>query len=222
MADVQLYQKPDSAINVVTFACKQCTEWEPIFEYNNERLVQRVIRSGHMSVLEHISYTFRITCSRACTHQLVRHRLASYSQYSQRYAVDKPKEPVYPKTLEGNPEVKELVEKSHNLYNKLVTDGVPMEDARYILPEGTSTAIVVTMNGRELFHFFSQRLCKRAQWEIREIASKMLQICRKDCPAIFSLAGPKCEVNGACNEAKSCGHYMMLTMKQSSGTNVEA
>jgi len=162
-------------------------------------LVRKVLAMGHTSTLEHVTFTFGVEgISRAASHQLVRHRIASYSQQSQRY----------PSVLE-NEEAHDLFIKqtrdAWSCYEQLVSLGIPKEDARFILPHGTETRLVMTMNARELHHFFSLRLCKRAQWEIRELARKMLMLARNAAPDIFDLAGPSCVVEGICKEAHSCG-----------------
>ena len=141
--------------------------------------VWNCIMSGHHSVLEHASATFEVAgISRACSHQLVRHRLASYSQESQRYCrydLEGDEWYVVPESLDGDAlwEFKKQMGFASQSYHDLLEAGIKPEDARYLLPEATKTAIVVTMNARELFHFFDLRQDKRSQWEIRELAEKM-------------------------------------------------
>jgi thymidylate synthase (FAD) len=96
------------------------------------------------------------------------------------------------------------IDDAWNCYKELVDLGISKEDARFILPHGTETRLVMTMNARELHHFFTLRLCRRAQWEIRELARKMLILARGAAPEIFDLAGPSCVVEGVCKEAHSC------------------
>lgn len=174
-------------------------------------LLQRVVKSGHHSVLEHLSYTFRIErISRVTSHQLVRHRIASYSQQSQRYVeMDSDTSFVIPQSICNNLEAVKLVGGElagvRAIYKKLVDMGIPAEDARYILPNATESEIVMTMNARELLHFFGLRCCNRAQWEIRNMANSMLKLCRQVTPIVFDRAGAGC-VRGACPEgAMSCG-----------------
>ncbi|MBU2563833.1 MAG: FAD-dependent thymidylate synthase, partial [Actinobacteria bacterium] len=137
-----------------------------------EKLVRFVIKSGHHSTTEHINFTFAIEgVSRALTHQLVRHRIASYNQQSQRYVKFKDNfEYVTPPSIEKDKDSKKkfdsLISNIHNLYKELLDSGVEAEDARYILPNASETKIIVTMDGRELLHFFTVRCCNRAQWEI--------------------------------------------------------
>ena len=184
---------------------------ETLSEEKIEKVLRTILESGHFSTLEHASYTFAIDgVSRAMTHQLVRHRLASFNQQSQRYVTFKD-EPdfIRPKTIEevGATEAfDEAAKAAFEAYARLVELGVPAEDARYLLPNACETKIVVTMNIRELMHFFSLRCCSRAQWEIREVACKMLELVRPTAPFIFKQAGPGC-VRGACPEGKmSCGN----------------
>lgn len=174
------------------------------------KLLRRVIKSGHHSVLEHASFTYAIEgISRVATHQLVRHRLASYSQQSQRYTKIKRDNFVIPPSIEQNGkaerEYKDFIDKSIELYNRLIEMGIKKEDARFIIPQGVSSNIVVTMNARELLHFFTLRCCVRAQWEIREAAIEMLRLAKGKAPVIFENAGPSC-VRGRCPEENPCNN----------------
>lgn len=159
--------------------------------------LRKVIGWGHLSVVEHASFTFSVEgISRACTHQLVRHRIASYTQQSQRYVKFSKKDLgkyITPKSIKGKSKkaYKKLMDNAAKTYTQLVDSGVPAEDARYVLPNASPTNIVVTMNGRELLHFFGLRLSKGAQWEIKELAKKMLKEARKVAPGIFENAGPQ-------------------------------
>lgn len=178
---------------------------------DSEKVLDRIVGMGHHSVIEHAVFTFSVEgVSRALTHQLVRHRMASYSQQSQRYvSLDAPTF-VTPHTVEGDPEAErvynDVMDAIWDGYRRLEAMGIPAEDARYLLPNGCTTNITITMNARELLHFFSLRCCNRAQWEIREMADQMLEICREVSPVIFRAAGPPC-VSGPCPEGKlSCGH----------------
>jgi len=177
-----------------------------------EKLIQKIIRLGHYSVLEHVCFTFGIeNISRVCSHQLVRHRIASFSQRSQRYVkVGKEQQYIIPKKILSDrylsSKFKELSTKNYDLYQEMLAKGIPAEDARYILPQATNTSIIFTANARELIHFFRLRCCNRAQWEIREVATEMLRLVKKIAPAIFKSAGPPC-VSGPCPEDEmSCGH----------------
>jgi thymidylate synthase (FAD) len=172
-------------------------------------VLSTILASGHYSTLEHASYTFAIDgVSRALTHQLVRHRLASFNQQSQRYVKFKDGiETVKPATVEAVPEASELFDSVVGLveqaYARMIELGIPAEDARFILPNAAETKIVVTMNVRELMHFFSLRCCNRAQWEIRELAHAMLELVRPTAPYVFATAGAPC-VSGSCPEGKMC------------------
>lgn len=171
------------------------------------KLVKFVVKSGHLSTTEHIYFTFAIEgVSRALTHQLVRHRLASYNQQSQRYVKFYGNyEYIVPPSVKNNPQVfpefKALVDKIHDFYEEMLKSGVEAEDARYILPNASETKIIVSMNGRELLHFFTVRCCNRAQWEIKELATGMLKDIKKVCPVVFEKAGPNC-LRGPCTEGK--------------------
>jgi thymidylate synthase (FAD) len=172
-------------------------------------LLEKTIKSGHMSVLEHANFTFNISgVSRSLTHQLVRHRLASYSQQSQRYVkMDGGFECVIPFSILSSglgDEFKSLMDNIATFYDKALSKNVPAEDARYVLPNACTTNIVVTMNARELFHFFEVRMCNRAQWEIRDMANQMYDECMIIAPEIFKYAGPKCWTK-KCTEDKPCG-----------------
>jgi len=172
------------------------------------RVIKRVTGYGHGSVIEHASFTFSLEdVSRAMTHQLVRHRLASYTQQSQRYVTyDTLERYVTPPSIENNAEARkifeETLEKISDTYRKLLKQGIPKEDARFVLPNAAKTNIIVTMNARELRHFFNLRCCARAQWEIREASIEMFKQAKKAAPALFENAGPSCIELGYCPEGK--------------------
>jgi thymidylate synthase (FAD) len=179
-------------------------------------LVGRVLSMGHASVLEHVTLTYGVEgISRATSHQLVRHRIASYSQQSQRY-VAAAFGYVTPPSLgrqKGDRmavRYRRHMKKSAELYQEMLAAGIPAEDARFVLPNATGTKILISMNARELHHFFALRLCRRAQWEIREMAKRMLVIAHEKAPLLFEKAGPGC-LRGRCPEGKmSCGDAMGL------------
>lgn len=162
-------------------------------------------------LLPHASFTFAVEgISRACSHQLVRHRVASFSQQSQRYIpVNRLKErAVVPDTIrEKAPELfTSHIEASSEVYKKLIDAKVPKEDARFILPNATETSLLMTMDGRSLYHFFGLRCCNRAQWEIRNLSDEMLRRVRTVEPNLFRRAGPYCYQLGYCPEGRfSCG-----------------
>jgi thymidylate synthase (FAD) len=210
-----LYHTPDPERAIATAArlCYAPVGAAELMETMPDEKVHNVLRtvlsSGHLSTLEHASYTFAVDgVSRALTHQLVRHRLASYNQQSQRYVKFKDGlEVVKPATVSEDPELErvfdEAIEAAVEGYKKLLNAGVPAEDARYLLPNAAETKIVITMNVRELLHFFSLRGCNRAQWEIRELAHRMIELVRPTAPYVFMDAGAPC-VRGACPEGKMC------------------
>ncbi|MCE5296557.1 MAG: FAD-dependent thymidylate synthase [Euryarchaeota archaeon] len=173
------------------------------------KLIEDVVSIGHHSVIEHAYYTFSIEgVSRAMTHQLVRHRMASFSQQSQRYVSMLDPEYVVPDSISKDEESKKIfvdaMDNAWEAYQRLA-EKVPVEDARYVLPNACETNIVVTMNARELMHFFSLRCCNRAQTEIREVADEMLRLVKEVSPSIFKDAGAPC-VRGPCTEGKmTCG-----------------
>ena len=193
---------------------------------DNERFIKMLADMGHHSPLEHVSFTFAVEgVSRALTHQLVRHRIASYSQQSQRYVnLDKTFDYIMPPSIEKNEVTTTVFENAmkdiKRYYNYLVdsleesyiSNGMnkreankkAIEDARYVLPNACETKIVFTMNVRTLLHFFEKRCCSRAQWEIRNLANEMLRQCKEISPILFSSAGPTCK-KGYCTEGKmSC------------------
>lgn len=212
-----LYHTPDPERAVATAArlCYAPVGAAELMETMDAESVRKVLstvmKSGHFSTLEHAAYTFAIDgVSRSMTHQLVRHRMASYNQQSQRYVVFK-EEPdfIVPHTIAGKPELAEAFSKAATAafaaYKELLDAGVPAEDARYLLPNAAETKIVVTMNIRELLHFFEVRCCRRAQWEIQEVANTMLELVTPTAPYIFMDAGAPCR-RGTCPEGKmSCG-----------------
>lgn len=158
---------------------------------------------------------------------LVRHRIASYSQQSQRYVKAHDFASVIPHTIEQIPEAKAKFEACmqglQNLYNDLADNyGIPAEDARYVLPNAAETKIVCTFNARSLYNFFTLRCCNRAQWEIRELAWRMLVQCRQVAPVLFEKAGPDCVARGICKEGKmSCGILPKVKEYQAAGMPVE-
>ncbi|MDI3541418.1 MAG: thymidylate synthase [Candidatus Methanomethylophilaceae archaeon] len=179
-----------------------------------ERVLGKIVGMGHHSVIEHASFTFSVEgVSRALTHQLVRHRIASFSQQSQRHVSLSEPSFITPHNISHDPKLharyNALMEEIWNVYRELA-ESVPKEDARYVLPNACSTNITITMNARELRHFFTLRCCNRAQWEIREMADRMLELCKEVSPVIFKDAGPPC-VRGPCPEGDlSCGNPRRL------------
>lgn len=182
--------------------------------------VDSVMASGHVSPVEHVSFTFAVAgISRALTHQLVRHRIASYSQQSQRYVDGGGFEHVLPPAVARDPEARErflaCMAEIGSAYRDIKailerngrTGSAANEDARFVLPQAAASRIVLTMNCRSLLNFFEHRCCTRAQWEIRAMAGEMLARCREVLPAVFRYAGARCERLGYCPEGEkfTCG-----------------
>jgi thymidylate synthase (FAD) len=198
------------------------------------KFIKTLMDLGHESPVEHISFTFAAEgVSRVLTHQLVRHRIASYSQQSQRYVRLDQFEYIIPPSIEAIPEAREkfisAMEADQRSYNELVdilykkhyerlikegktekqakvsAEKLAIEDSRYVFPNACETKIVFTMNARSLMNFFAHRCCERAQWEIRELATQMLKLVREVAPSLFKNCGPSC-LKGSCPEgAMSCG-----------------
>lgn len=216
---VNLISKPDNMLKTVYTACRTCYSADyPINIYNSTddeekmlKLIERVISSGHFSTIEHIQVSFAIAnVSRACTHQLVRHRHMSFSQKSQRYVKEKGQfDYIIPPTIEKNPELKEKFEKFmseiSNVYMEFTEAGIPAEDARFVLPNAAASSMVASLNLREMIHLANLRLCTRAQYEIRTLVKKMCEELIKEEPWLKVYLVPKCERWGFCDEDKSCG-----------------
>lgn len=174
------------------------------------KVLRHVLDSGHHSVIEHAVFTFSITgVSRVTSHQLVRHRMGSYTQQSARYVKLCPTNMVYPLSLVAEEEDRHMVEMLEEalvyIADEFRAKGVSEEDIRYIYPTGMATNIVVTMNARSLWNFFSLRCCDRSQHEIRRLANTMLSLCKNVAPVIFERAGEPC-LRGECPEgSKGCG-----------------
>lgn len=212
-----LYHTPDPERAIAT-AARLCYApvgaaelMEAMPEERVKSVLSTIMSAGHTSTLEHASYTFAVDgVSRALTHQLVRHRIASFNQQSQRYVkFTDGLATVKPESVAANEETNavfdEAIAAAIEAYEKLLAAGVPAEDARYLLPNAAETKIVITMNVRELLHFFSLRCCNRAQWEIRALAEEMYRVVYAVAPTLFAHCGPAC-VDGACTEGKmSCG-----------------
>ncbi len=177
---------------------------------DHTQTLKNVLKSGHHSVIEHAVFTFNISgISRVTSHQLVRHRIASITQQSQRYVKSDGLDTVYPDTMYDNEEVRNAIFTLEDIISDIAEElrelGLKEEDIRYIYPNSVKTNIVLTMNARSLLNFFSLRCCSRAQTEIRELAEVMLDLCQSVAPVIFKDAGKPC-IRGECPEgAMSCG-----------------
>ncbi len=157
---------------------------------NPGRFLQARIREGHVSIIEHASATFEISgISRACSHQLVRHRIASYSQESQRYVDMSDPEWVLPPAISENPQARTIwdgfAREVEAAYRALRELGVRKEDSRFVLPNAAATRIIVTMNFRMLLHLFRLRINPAAQWEIRDVCVRMLELVYPHAPSVF-------------------------------------
>lgn len=246
---VSLLSYTPEAEKIVASAAKLCYSQSGV-EDIKENLTEEQTRSflkmlmdlGHMSTIEHVSFTFAIEgVSRVLTHQLVRHRMASYSQQSQRYVKLDQFEYIIPPAIEKNEEAKAIfidaMERDQESYNKIsdilfedyyknfMQNGMDdknakksatkkaIEDARFVFPNACETKILVTMNARSLMHFFAHRCCERAQWEIRDMAILMLKEAKKVAPTIFSTSGPSC-MGGKCPEGiMTCGKILEIREK---------
>lgn len=215
---VELLSYTPNSEELVASAARLCYSQDDIEEImkkmegeSGKKLIEKLLSLGHQSPFEHISFSFGVSgVSRALTHQLVRHRIASYSQKSQRYVAEKEFEYITPPSIKRNPqaleEYQQLMTKIGETYERLVELGIQKEDARYTLPNGCETKIIVTMNARSLFNFFQHRGCTRAQWEIRILANEMLKQVKEIAPNIFKYAGASCDTMGYCPEGTmSCG-----------------
>ncbi len=218
--DVRVLAHTPEPLRVLYTAARTCYSaarpselWEErVPREQMERLVQRVFDSGHHSVLEHVSFTFAVEgISRSCSHQLVRHRLASYSQQSQRY-VKGPFPYVVPLSWQRAGEAlqrrfEEVMAEAARLYEEAVAAGIPPEDARFVLPQAVTTHLTMTMNLRELMHAVGLRTCVRAQWEIRELFEAVRRAVIEVEPFLGAFLQVKCERLGYCDERESCGRY---------------
>ena len=209
--------EPERVVAMAARLCYSAVGAEELSERLSDdkvrEMVEKMVSLGHASTIEHVSFTFGIEgVSRVLTHQLVRHRIASYDQQSQRYVAAHGFQYVTPHTIEENPAAKEkydaLLLKIRKTYDELMELGIPKEDARYVLANAAETKILVTMNARSLLHFFNLRCCNRAQWEIREMANLMLAEVQKVAPTLFKNAGATCVNTGRCPEGNmGCGKF---------------
>lgn len=262
---VKLIEHTPNPEKVIASAAKLCYSsvgvdeiLEGLDKEKTENFLNMLMNYGHYSPIEHVSFTFAIEgVSRSLTHQLVRHRVASYSQQSQRYVKLDAFEYIIPPSIENNSKAKEIfmeaMKKDQKYYDEIVemlfeqiyneslnkyiiekslnstlevedrilrklksqAQKKAIEDARYVFPNACETKIIVTMNARELMHFFAHRCCNRAQWEIRDMADAMLKEAKKVAPILFKNGGPNC-VKGACPEGTmTCGEIVTVRKKYS-------
>lgn len=235
---IEYTPNPEKLVAAAAKLCYSSVGVEDIMEKMDEDKIEKFLNMllsyGHESPIEHISFTFGVEgVSRSLTHQLVRHRIASYSQQSQRYVRLEQFEYVIPPSIDSDEEAKKIfissMVEAQNNYNQIVdrlktkyisqgmtnsqADKKAIEDARYVFPNACETKILFTMNARSLLNFFQHRCCERAQWEIRAMAEEMLRQVKKVAPMIFKYAGPSC-VNGSCSEGSmSCGKALEVRKK---------
>ena len=202
--DVNLIRYTPDPDGLCGLAAAECYQGK-----NPEKSLDHAMDGGHLSITEHAAFTFRVTgVSRVLLAQLTRHRIASFSVKSQRYCSVTPEWIVPPSIKQAGYErdYLEMCGICYELMCEMIEHDVPAEDARYVIPQGVACSLIVTMNARELMHFFELRCCRRAQWEIRNLANRMLEAARVISPAMFKNAGPAC-MRGPCPEGKkSCGH----------------
>jgi thymidylate synthase (FAD) len=223
MLQVKLLSKTENPIPLIYAAFRQCYSphsipqlWETFLSDNKdvqEDFIKKLIQTSHHSPIEHVSFTFAVTgYSRISSQQLTRHRIASFSQRSQRYVNENNFTFITPPSIKKNSKAEKIflnfMEQARETYQKLVAAGIPEEDARFVLPNATETQLIFTMNCRELIHFLGLRLCERAQWETRNLARQVHEILKQELPAIFKAVGPQCKNLGYCPENQfSCGKY---------------
>ena len=221
---VKLISYPENMLKTIYTACRTCYSADtPLNIYDKDvtdekmlSLIKRVIGSGHYSTIEHIQVSFAISnVSRACTHQLVRHRHMSFSQKSQRYVKEKgPFDYIIPPTIARDEALKEkfiqFMEEISKKYLEFTEAGIPAEDARAVLPNACATSMIASLNLRELIHIANLRLCTRAQYEIRLMVKAMCDALIKEEPWLKPYLVPKCERLGFCDEDKSCGRKPKL------------
>lgn len=222
---VNLISRPENMLKTVYTACRTCYSADyPINIYNSTddeekmlKLIEKVISSGHYSTIEHIQVSFAISnVSRACTHQLVRHRHMSFSQKSQRYVKEKGQfDYIIPPTIMKDEKLKQKFEdfmgEISAMYQEFVESGIPAEDARAVLPNAAASSMVASLNLREMIHLANLRLCSRAQYEIRTLVKGMCDELVKVEPWLKPYLVPKCEHLGFCDEDKSCGRKPKLS-----------
>lgn len=195
--EVELLSATPDSERLIETAARTCYDTTDRMSSSDRRVfIKKLFDAGHLSVFEHASATFGIKgISRACSHQLVRHRLASYSQRSQRHVRETEASYVTPPTVEraGQPAAEVFrgaMEASWRAYSELMKHGIPREDARYVLPNACTTELVMSANFREWLHVLNERLASDAQWEIRELCRLIHEKLRQIAPSVFTLIEP--------------------------------
>lgn len=210
--NIELLSIPNNLIDLIYIACKTCycTNIDTSIKQEDKlKLINQVMKAGHFSTVEHIQFVFKIDgISRATSHQLVRHRHASYSQRSQRYIHENQFNYIIPEAIKENLELKtqfeNLMSDISNFYNLLTQNGIKKEDARAILPNACTTSLIMSLNLRELIHIANLRLCNRAQKEIKECVKNMCNLIIERENWLKDYLVPKCVANGFCNEHIKC------------------
>lgn len=210
---------PEATVSLAAKLCYSDRELDDLTDNimagDNSAFISRLMDMGHLSPVEHASFTFSVEgVSRALLAQITRHRVASFSVRSQRYVSEDSFNYIIPPAIEAlgaaavarfAGQMDTIMAWYHDWQGALGHGEKSNEDARFILPNACETKLIVTMNARELMHFFELRCCNRAQWEIRGVAWKMFEEVAKVAPNLFGEAGPGC-LHGACPEGKkSCG-----------------
>jgi thymidylate synthase (FAD) len=222
-------EQPEKTVALAAKLCYSDADLDVLMQGVSDKdvsgFIKKLISMGHLSPIEHASFTFGIEgVSRSLLAQITRHRIASFSVKSQRYVrAEGGFNYIIPPAIKalGDDAVKEYQSQMETIYGyykywlgRLESGEKGNEDARFVLPNAAETKMVVTMNARELMHFFNLRCCNRAQWEIRETAWKMLELVMKVAPNIFGGSGPSC-VGGKCSEgAMTCGKAEQVRNKQ--------
>lgn len=208
--------------DVANLATERCRSGEPFESMPQKDVLDKAIHSGHTAVMEFVDYVFAIDgISRSCLAQLTRHRMASFCVMSQRHADMGDFKYVMPESIENSDQeiwsmyssdmrdmssaYDELMRVISQFYKSMVNSGIPMEDARYILPNACTTNVIMKINARSLANFLSLRMCNKAQWEIRELADKIYRIVSKETPIVSNYFGPSCWFDG-CKEDHPCGN----------------
>lgn len=212
---VELVSYTNDPIKAIESAASNCYNSTP----TKGKIMRSCYKSGHHSVLEFAQFQFKISgISRACSHQLVRHRTGSFAQQSQRYVKKDSFKYIVPSSVTAHEKYlnvyEALMQECQNAYNNLVGLGVPVEDARYVLPNACETVIDVSFDLRNLIHFCNERLCTRTQWELRQVAQKMADCVAEVESAFKEFLKPKCEIHTDypfCTENKSCGRHPKLS-----------
>ncbi len=217
---VHLISAPENPLKTIYLACRTCYSAEYPYKIREKdtdpekmlKLVKKVLQSGHHSTIEHCQYTFTISgVTRACTHQLVRHRHMSFSQKSQRYVTEKGQfEYITPSTVKNSglqQQYDALMAEIAGFYDRMIEQGIPAEDARFVLPNAATSSLVTSLNLREMIHLANLRLCVNAQHEIRKLIQKMCGLVVEKEPWLGEYLVAKCEKSRYCDEIRGCGKF---------------